>query len=102
MNKEQTLHVYSQYGPHDDAVVVGTKASLIALRDAIGRALESGDASCEGVTADGEYFQVVVMCRESQSYYDKVGLPYASDAYVGSGASDYHALDPRDPEADEE
>ena len=94
---EETLHVYSQYGSHDDAVIVGTKDALIKLRHAIDNAIEVGNGQCSSFTADGEGFTTVVMHRESKHYYQNVGLPYASDAFGQGGP-----LDPRDPEADNE
>jgi hypothetical protein len=97
MNYDGKLHVYAQYTSHDDAIIVGTKDAVARLRDALNRALESGESVVGSTTADGEGFQVIVKVRDADSYYERVGLPYTADYHNNNDG----ILDPRDPEADD-
>lgn len=95
MSTQGILHVYSQSTTHDDAVIVGTKASLVALRDAITQAIETGESTFESFVSDGEGFTCRVKTREEgSSYFNNVALPYTSSF------EEFPGLDPRDPEAD--
>lgn len=44
----------------DDLVIVGSRAALVGLRDAINRALATGRADCLGAMTDGEVRAVIV------------------------------------------
>lgn len=90
---ENVLQIYGQGAWHDPAFIVGDKTALSRLRDAIGRALEEGEAAT-GVTAtDGEGYIAVVLCREDR---DISGLrsQYGSEEarYNGEGESPYSLL----------
>jgi hypothetical protein len=55
------LHVYGPYIYHNPAVLRGNREALIALRDAISRALETPDDGEANVfAADGEGYTVLV------------------------------------------
>ncbi|MGF6440200.1 hypothetical protein [Paraburkholderia youngii] len=77
-----TLHLYAQEQEHDDAFVVGTRESLVALRKAIENALEgksanrSSDSMAEFTAADGECYDLYIkVVPESLEY--KLSRPYA-------------------------
>ena len=56
------LHIYAQSFQHQDAWIVGTRDSLMALRDALNRALESQTLEkLESFTGDGEGYSVLVL-----------------------------------------
>jgi hypothetical protein len=61
-----TLHVYSPEREHDHAFVVGTRADLVRLRDAIDSALGAQDRHCSSDAVD--------------SFFDASGAGY--DVYV--------------------
>ena len=52
------LHVYGASGPQDAPMIVGSRAALEALREAIGQALETGYGQATARTANGEGFAV--------------------------------------------
>jgi hypothetical protein len=70
------LHLYAQDGPHDPAAIVGTRAALTTLRDAITAALDTGQpAPANTMTDDGEgYSAVVVPVEEDKA--NGLPLPY--------------------------
>lgn len=57
------LHLYAQYSFHTEARILGSRAGLEALRDAISSALETGAQTFEAVAGDGEGYdlQIVVV-----------------------------------------
>jgi len=75
------LHVYGPYAHHDDAYVVGTRAGLTALRDALSWLLEAQapgtGAGFEAFVADGEGFTLTVWL-ESEDGLDAYVLPYTA------------------------
>lgn len=71
------LHVYPQFLWHQDVVMVGTKASLEALRQAIDVALLEGAEACEFTVTDGEGFRVVVVRNDDEKAWDRLAVPYA-------------------------
>jgi len=74
---KRTLHVYSQGFCHDPAGILGTKESLLSLRNAIDKAIETeGVSSCLQFTKDGEGYSFLVSCRELN---ENDGLPYSLD-----------------------
>lgn len=82
------LHLYTQAHWHDAGHVVGDRAGLTALRDAIDRALTNKAAAAHVSAADGEGYAVVVILLASKNmaglvepYVDQVEGPgtYPSD-----------------------
>src|SRR5579884_1485756 len=69
------LHVYAQDVWHDEARIVGTREALIALREAIDRALAEGKAEAEAIAGDGEGYGVEIACASRQTVQD-APLPY--------------------------
>lgn len=55
------LHVYGQFCWHSEATIRGTRDGLIALRDAIDAAIETGSGSAEVIASDGEGYSVDVI-----------------------------------------
>lgn len=71
------LHIYAQPYWHCDAFILGDRDSLTRLRDALTRALDSGQPQAiEAFTSDGEAFgAVVAVCDD-----DNLALPYTDEA----------------------
>lgn len=63
MDDIEWLHIHGPAVWHDDAYIVGNRAGLEALRDAINVALskgQSGTTSTRGFTGDGEGFDLYI------------------------------------------
>lgn len=61
---EEWLHIRGQFTYHSQARIAGTTAGLIALRDAINSAIETGVGAAEAYASDGEGYAVdVIRCR---------------------------------------
>lgn len=78
------LHVYAQLMEHDDAYVVGTRAGLLALRNAIDTALADdakATATTECFVGDGEGYslRVAVISQASAPY---LAVPYTDNLAV--------------------
>ena len=54
------LHVYGQFCWHSEAAIVGTKNGLVALRDAISKAIDTGSGTAEAFATDGEGYAIEV------------------------------------------
>lgn len=80
------LHIYAQPSNHDEAYIVGNRAALIALRDAIETAITSmPDAGTNSVadvkdcfTSDGEGYHLIIICESNNETWEKLQLPYTS------------------------
>lgn len=68
-----TLHILAQSWPHEPAFVIGGRAGLTALHNAIQRAMRGGAAKATVMGNDGEGYGLVVVCREDMS---DVPVPY--------------------------
>jgi hypothetical protein len=73
---------------HDEAGIVGTRDALVLLRAAIDDALTSGMSTFETFAADGEGYDLSVVCVEAEKL-DGVQLPY-TDPIVRGRASSKH------------
>lgn len=75
------LHVYPQEQWHDDAYIIADRPALLALRDAIDKALAPGI----GITGmdffanDGEGYTLHVVNLEGDEGWNKLGRPYTGD-----------------------
>ena len=69
------LHIYGQFCQHDEATIIGTKESLMALRDAIDAAVADGRAVAEMVAADGEGYGLRIE-RTNHTGLNLTPLPY--------------------------
>lgn len=73
-----TLHVMPAHTPHDEVIIVGDRAALEMLRDAIAGALERGSAGTGTLYAgDGEGYHIVAVQSDTTSISNDVPLPYA-------------------------
>lgn len=74
------LHIHGQSRWHMSAVVVGNRAALLGLRDAIDRALKGEcRAAVETFSADGEGYEVEVRLRDADMgapEWNNARLPY--------------------------
>jgi len=86
------LHLYAQDMQHDPAAIVGTREGLEALRDAITRALDTGQpASAPAMTDDGEHYGAVVV-PVTPAQMDGLPLPY-TDTCIATAAMPRWLLD---------
>lgn len=85
--KYPKLHVYSPTYFHGHAFIVGNKAALEELRNALDKALYAGTGETAAATADGEGFELKVYCEEEDAYWDKASLPY-TDKTIFAGTDD--------------
>lgn len=59
------LHVHAPYSRRGPAAIVGTRAALIALRDAVDQALLGGSAQFEAAAVDGGIYTVGIQCDDT-------------------------------------
>lgn len=71
------LHLRGQFTYHSEAHIVGSRAGLTALRDAINSALDSREATADVFASDGEGYQVLV--RRSATIRDMGEPPYLDE-----------------------
>lgn len=79
---ERLLHLHAQGGHHEEAHIVGNRRGLRALRDAISRALGTGESECDQFTADGEGYSVFVRLDDAAPHDDDArqwALPYTQE-----------------------
>lgn len=71
------MHVYAQSHEHAPAEIRGTREALVALRDAIDRALKhpNGEAECAAFACDGEGYGIEIR-RVPRSTLQGSRLPY--------------------------
>lgn len=72
------IHIFGQHTYHDDVHIIGSKESLIALRDAIDKVVGSGK-NVEKIKAfvnDGEGFDLEVICCNEESDLSRLVSPY--------------------------
>lgn len=82
---ERLLHVYPQVAWHDDVHLVGNRAALEALREAIDVALKGGTGSSNEMTSDGEHYDAKVILEDSPwqgEPWSLLGMPYLADYAV--------------------
>lgn len=92
MADTRTLHLYGQCANHEEAWVVGNKAGLKALRDAIDRALTSDQV--EGASqyaVDGEGYKVLVLPLSTEGMAD-LKLPYTDDGFDWKGQHPFEVV----------
>lgn len=82
------LHIIAQAYWHSDAYLVGNRLGLLALRDAINRALAGPDrrAECLAWPNDGERYSVIVHLRDNVAdvpygYTDEMARPSPPKAW---------------------
>lgn len=76
------LHIYGQESWHDSVVVVGNKAALEILLQAIKTALKTGRGNSETVyPADREGYGVIVLQKNGEVPEDwgRLALPYTNE-----------------------
>lgn len=71
------LHIYPQQMEHDEAYIVGTHAGLVALRDALTRAIERNNAvKCSAMPSDGEGYWVLIAPVDPAAF-ESMDQPYS-------------------------
>lgn len=76
---DRRLHVYGPDQWHGETFVVGNRAALKALREALDEALETGSGLSLAYAADGEGFACGVVLVEDEGVWEEVALPYHGD-----------------------
>lgn len=74
----EALHCYAQAFWHAEAYVSGGRVALIALRQAIDKALSDGAGECDVFTADGEGYTVHVVAM-SDADAERQVVPYTDE-----------------------
>jgi len=83
-SKIPLLHIYGQAAWHDEVRIIGNKDGLLALRNAITKALNSteGNGVASVYASDGEGYEAGVLLNDSGwqgPFWYCVGLPYTKD-----------------------
>jgi len=67
LHKAPWLHITSQFAEHGEAILTGTRDGLIALRDAVDKALETGDGKAAVYSTDGEGYAAIVRLSSTKA-----------------------------------
>lgn len=80
---DKFLVMYGQSYSHDPAFIVGNKKALIALRDAIDRAIENQRAVATPmfIATDGEGYDLFIGVVEEEDRLQKLLMPYTDEAF---------------------
>ena len=80
MNKYPVLHIYEQRCSHMEAIILGNRKGLIALKKAINAALfrSEGRGTQLLYVNDGEGYDVEIQVVKDEEI-DNLPVPYASD-----------------------
>lgn len=83
MTEVKLLHIYPQEYWHTEAIVIGNRAGLEAMRNAIDQALEGLYTGVVCVFAsDGEGYHFIAHCHEADwqdDFWNTLGLPYQDE-----------------------
>lgn len=87
-SKNKLLHIYPQYAHHTDAILVGNREGLTALRSALNkvlnmRILDECEAQAEEMVNDGEGYKVIVIKNNNNwqsEFWSRLPTPYADYA----------------------
>ena len=79
MNKYPVVHIYSQHAHHMEAIILGNRAGLMALKKAINTSLGrfEGRGTQEVYVNDGEGYDIEVQIIEGD--IDNLPVPYVVD-----------------------
>lgn len=72
------IHIYGQYQWHDDAFIVGDRDSLIALRNAIDKAIKGDKAGLDTFTNDGEGYTINIVVTPGD-FFGTLKVPYSME-----------------------
>lgn len=78
--KERIVHIFPQPFYHQDAMIVGNKLGLLALKEAIEHALEEGKAECILMPSDEENYICHVALNDEElraPFWKRMKEPYA-------------------------
>ena len=74
-----SINIYAQDGPHDDTIILVNHDGLLALKEAVDKALETGLTSKANMVAgDGEGFTLFIHQSEDVSRY---ATPYVEKMF---------------------
>jgi hypothetical protein len=93
----EVLHLYAQPFWHVEAYLSGGRGALMALREAIEKALHHGDGKCDLFTSDGEGYTVHVVAMSDEEAQRQV-VPYTDECAAQSwrkGFGPWDVLRPR-------
>lgn len=78
--KERIVHIFPQAYFHQDALIVGNRLGLIALKEAIEHALEEGRAECILMPSDEENYTCHIALNDEElkaPFWQRMKEPYA-------------------------
>lgn len=80
MSKYPVVHIYGQYAHHMEAIILGNKVGLMALKKAINTALcrPEGRGSQEVYVNDGEGYYIEIQVIQDERI-DNLPVPYTAD-----------------------
>lgn len=94
------LHLYAQHAHHFESIIVGNKAALIELRNAIDGALATGKGKAHFFASDDEGYEayVALMNEEDEELFQSLEMPY-TEQYGDVNTNCYYVNDPKDKNA---
>jgi len=74
--EDECPHIYGQQMWHGDAFIVGNRAALLSLRNALDQALQFGEKKEVFFPTDEEGYDLYVNCVEDEFYWGQLDSPY--------------------------
>ena len=80
MPKNSIVHIYGQHSWHTNAIILGNRKGIMALRNAINIALDKteGRGAQRVYINDGEGYNIEIQIVENKEI-DKIHVPYTAD-----------------------
>lgn len=78
--KERLLHSFGQADAHEEAIIIGNKRGLLALKEAIEQAINTGKGSCVLMPCDAENYEFQVLMNEEdwqEPFWQRMKVPYS-------------------------
>lgn len=75
LDSDPIVHIFGQFSWHDNACIVGTRAGLEKLRNAIDQALSNNRPECTGTVFadDGEGYNIII---KPEKEWSDIPTPY--------------------------
>lgn len=89
---ENIIQIYGQDSPHSEALIVSDKEGLILLREAIDKALKSGQGVLNTFQSDGEGYQLIIL-KQKEDKIKELRSSYIDEIYVTGGKKPWSLID---------